>query len=69
MHELVFVVLGRRLRPYLFFMQMTQLPLIYLSRLEIFKGHPLAGNVFFWFGLLLGPPVMAVAYCREHFVV
>lgn len=52
MHELVFVIIGRKLRFYLFFMQMFQLPLIFLSSLPLFKGHSLAGNVFFWFGMV-----------------
>ena len=51
MHELVFFMIGRKLRPYLFFMQMSQLPLIYLSKMKVFHGKPVAGNVFFWFGI------------------
>ncbi|KAJ3372374.1 hypothetical protein HDU91_003614 [Kappamyces sp. JEL0680] len=68
MHELVFVVVLRKVRFYLFFMQMFQLPLIFLSKLEVFKGKPFAGNVFFWFGLFLGPPFLCVCYIREFYV-
>jgi sterol O-acyltransferase len=53
MHELVFVMISKRLRPYLFFLQMFQLPLIYASKLSIFEGRALAGNVFFWFGMYM----------------
>lgn len=53
MHELVFFIIGKRLRMYLFFMQMFQLPLIFLSTLKIFKGRAILGNVFFWFGMYL----------------
>jgi sterol O-acyltransferase len=67
MHELVFVLIGKRIRFYLFFLQMLQLPLIALSSLKIFQGRALAGNVFFWFGMFMGPPLLAVAYLREHF--
>jgi sterol O-acyltransferase len=65
MHELVFVVMGKRIRFYLFFMQMLQLPLIYLSTLKVFTGREFAGNVFFWICMYIGPPMLAVAYLRD----
>ncbi|KAJ3313335.1 hypothetical protein HDV04_002141 [Boothiomyces sp. JEL0838] len=68
MHELVFFIIGKRLRMYLFFMQMFQLPLIFLSTLKIFKGRAILGNVFFWFGMYLGPPILTVAYLREVYL-
>jgi sterol O-acyltransferase len=67
MHELVFVLIGKKLRFYLFFLQMFQLPLIYLSSLKVFQGREIAGIVFFWFGMYLGPPLLAVAYLREYY--
>jgi sterol O-acyltransferase len=69
MHELVFVIVGKKIRFYLFFLQMFQLPLIMLGRMETFKKMPIAGNAFFWLGLCLGPPLLAVCYCRDHFVL
>lgn len=66
-HEVLFIVIGKRVRFYLFFMQMFQLPMIFLSNLDIFKGRHLAGNVFFWFGIYIGPPMLGVAYLREHY--
>ncbi|KAI9088740.1 MBOAT, membrane-bound O-acyltransferase family-domain-containing protein [Phlyctochytrium arcticum] len=65
MHELVMVVLAKRIRMYLFFLQMGQLPLVFFSRWSKLKSYPRVGNGFFWFGLYLGPPFLAVAYCRE----
>jgi len=67
LHELVFVMVVKRIRLYMFFMQMLQLPLIYLSKMQVFRGNDVAGNVFFWVGIFLGPPMLAVLYCRELF--
>jgi sterol O-acyltransferase len=66
MHELVFVILLKRVRFYFFLLQMFQLPLIYMSWLPIFKGKTQAGNLFFWAGMYLGPPFLGVAYLREY---
>ncbi|KAI9017219.1 MBOAT, membrane-bound O-acyltransferase family-domain-containing protein [Gaertneriomyces semiglobifer] len=68
LHELVMSVLARRVRMYLFFMQMTQLPLILLARWSRVRKRPRVGNALFWLGLCLGPPLLAVGYCREHFL-
>ncbi|KAI9207743.1 MBOAT, membrane-bound O-acyltransferase family-domain-containing protein [Polychytrium aggregatum] len=67
-HELVFAVVGRRLRLYLFLMQMFQLPLIWLGRQPIIKQNRTLGNIIFWIGMFLGPPLLAVLYAREHFL-
>ncbi|GBB98452.1 hypothetical protein RclHR1_03230010 [Rhizophagus clarus] len=66
-HELVMVVVSKKIRMYLFFLQMSQLPLIWLSKLPAIKGNKWLGNAFFWFGLFLGPPMLGVLYCREVF--
>ncbi|GAA5842617.1 hypothetical protein JCM9279_003640 [Rhodotorula babjevae] len=63
-HELVMVVVTHKIRMYLFVLQMAQLPLIMLGRASIFKRHPALGNLFFWFGLLSGFPLLAVAYLK-----
>ncbi|KAJ3042246.1 hypothetical protein HK097_002080 [Rhizophlyctis rosea] len=70
LHELVMIVIGKKFRLYLFLMQMFQIPLIFVTRfLATKKRHRTAGNAFFWFGMFLGPPLLGVAYCREHFKV
>ncbi|CEQ42423.1 SPOSA6832_04239 [Sporobolomyces salmonicolor] len=60
-HELVMAVVTKKIRLYLF---MLQLPLIMVGRLRIFRRHPALGNLFFWLGLLSGFPLLAVAYIR-----
>jgi len=62
-HELVVSVMFRMFRPWMFVLQMTQVPLIFLGR--FLKGTR-AGNFFFWFGMVLGPPLLAILYCREY---
>ncbi|CAG8709728.1 6637_t:CDS:2, partial [Acaulospora morrowiae] len=64
-HELVMVVVSKKIRMYLFFFQMLQLPLIAMSKLKVIKDNKWFGNAFFWFGLFLGPPLLGILYCRE----
>ncbi|KAF8548937.1 MBOAT-domain-containing protein [Imleria badia] len=61
-HELVMVVVTRKLRLYLFFMQLVQIPLILVSRAPVLKQNRLMGNVVFWLGLYAGFPLLCVAY-------
>ena len=68
MHEFVFVAVGRRIRPYMFLFQMLQIPLIYISSLPAIKKHEFAGNLFFWFGMFVGPPLIMLIYLRIHFL-
>ncbi|SCV71124.1 BQ2448_2712 [Microbotryum intermedium] len=63
-HELVMAVVMKKLRLYLFLMQMCQLPLIVAGRLPILRRYPALGNLFFWIGLLSGFPLLAVCYIR-----
>ncbi|KAJ3331424.1 hypothetical protein HDU76_003217 [Blyttiomyces sp. JEL0837] len=65
-HEVVMAVTGKRIRMYLFLLQMLQLPLIYMARIPAVKRQKLLGNMLFWFGMFLGPPLLGVAYSREH---
>jgi len=61
-HELVMVVVTRKLRLYIFLMQLVQLPLIAISRLPFIKRNQLLGNVVFWIGIYAGLPLLCVAY-------
>ncbi|GAA5878509.1 hypothetical protein JCM16303_002104 [Sporobolomyces ruberrimus] len=63
-HELVMAVVTKKIRMYLFVMQMAQLPLIIIGRIKLFRDYPALGNLFFWLGLLSGFPLLAVAYIR-----
>ncbi|KAK9764416.1 Sterol O-acyltransferase 2 (Sterol-ester synthase 2) [Basidiobolus ranarum] len=65
LHELVMVIITRRFRLYLFFLQMFQLPLIWLGRRPIVHRYPWLGNTLFWFGLVSGIPLLGVLYCRQ----
>lgn len=68
-HELVMVVVGRRVRMYLFGLQMAQLPLIYVMRLPFIRQHKILGNMIFWWSIFIGPPLLSTLYCREHFLL
>ncbi|KAJ9621644.1 Sterol O-acyltransferase 2 (Sterol-ester synthase 2) [Taxawa tesnikishii (nom. ined.)] len=46
-HELVMACLFRKVRGYLFTMQLLQLPLVSLSRTKLLKGRNLLGNISF----------------------
>ncbi|KAK4521061.1 syntaxin binding protein 1 [Mucor velutinosus] len=67
LHELVMVMLTRKLRMYLFFLQMSQVPLITLGRQPFIKNNPTLGNVIFWVGMFLGPPLLGILYTRQAF--
>mmetsp|Transcript_19721 Transcript_19721/g.27502 ORF Transcript_19721/g.27502 Transcript_19721/m.27502 type:complete len:436 (+) Transcript_19721:39-1346(+) len=64
-HELFMTGVLRVFMPWLFFLQMFQLPLIMACKHPIFKKSRL-GNMIIWFGLMLGPPLLGILYCREY---
>jgi sterol O-acyltransferase len=61
-HELLMWCLFKKVRGYLFIMQLSQIPLAMLSRTKLLKGRKLAGNLLFWFGLYVGPSILASLY-------
>ncbi|THV71161.1 acyl-CoA/sterol acyltransferase [Aureobasidium pullulans] len=61
-HELVMACLFKKVRGYLFTMQLLQMPLVMLSRTKLLKGRDLLGNVVFWIGLFVGPSVLTSFY-------
>jgi sterol O-acyltransferase len=61
-HELVMACLFKKVRGYLFTMQLMQMPLVMLSRTKLLKGRDLLGNVVFWIGLFVGPSVLTSFY-------
>lgn len=67
LHELVLVIVTRRIRMYLFVLQMMQLPLIFLGRQPWVRKHSTVGNIVFWLGMFVGLPLLAILYCREAF--
>jgi sterol O-acyltransferase len=64
-HEFFMAFTLRLFVPWLFFFQMSQVPLIYIFRHPFFKNSRF-GNHFFWFGLLLGVPLLTILYGREY---
>lgn len=61
-HELVMAVVTRKIRMYLFTMQLIQIPLIAVGRTPAIKRNKSLGNVVFWLGLYAGFPLLCVAY-------
>ena len=68
LHEMIMAVASRQIRLYLFVLQMIQLPLIYVGRMEFVKNHKILANMFFWSTLAIGPPLLSILYCREYYI-
>ncbi|KAI9475774.1 MAG: MBOAT, membrane-bound O-acyltransferase family-domain-containing protein [Benjaminiella poitrasii] len=66
-HELVLVIVTRKIRLYMFGIQMLQLPMIVIGRMPLFRKRFWLGNTFFWLCMLFGPPLLGILYCREAF--
>ncbi|KAI0705236.1 MBOAT, membrane-bound O-acyltransferase family-domain-containing protein [Cytidiella melzeri] len=62
-HELVMAIVTKKIRMYLFTMQLAQIPLIFVGRIPAIKKNKLMGNIIFWLGLYAGFPLLCVAYC------
>ncbi|TPX76989.1 hypothetical protein CcCBS67573_g01734 [Chytriomyces confervae] len=67
-HELVMALTGKRLWPWLFLLQMFQIPLIYVARIAWVRERKTLGNVAFWCEMLIGPPLLGAIYAREHYL-
>ena len=67
LHELVLVVVGRKIRMWFFAFQMFQLPLIFISNFPVVKQQKTMGNIVFWMAMLFGPPFITTLYVREAF--
>ncbi|CAG7953617.1 unnamed protein product [Penicillium nalgiovense] len=61
-HELLMLCIFRRLRGYLLILQMSQLPLVALSRTRLMRGRRLLGNIVFWLGIFTGPSLLCSLY-------
>ncbi|KAG0026343.1 hypothetical protein BGZ81_006447 [Podila clonocystis] len=62
-HELVMMVVTRKVRLYLFALQMCQLPLIWMGNNKYIRERPRLANAAFWLGMFCGPPLLGIAYC------
>ncbi|KAK4239945.1 hypothetical protein C8A03DRAFT_42487 [Achaetomium macrosporum] len=61
-HELVMWCIFKKLRGYLLFLQMCQLPLVRLSRTKWLRNRARLGNVIFWLGIFTGPSILCSLY-------
>jgi len=70
-HELIFSVSFRVLRPWLFLAMFAQIPMIYLSGVlyeKLDANHrDRWGNVFFWLSFFLGQPMVEILYFRAWY--
>ncbi|KAG0198342.1 hypothetical protein BGX28_008237 [Mortierella sp. GBA30] len=62
-HELVMMIVTRKVRLYLFVLQMFQLPLIWMGNHKYIRERPRLANALFWLGMFCGTPLLGVAYC------
>ena len=61
-HEMVMAIMFKKVRGYLFWMQLLQMPLVTMSRSKLMKGRVVLGNVIFWMGLFVGPSFLTSLY-------
>lgn len=61
-HELAMYVIFGRVRGFLLFIQLTQLPMQFLSELHFFKSRPTLGLIMFWLGVAVGPSFVCSLY-------
>ncbi|KAK3937931.1 O-acyltransferase [Diplogelasinospora grovesii] len=61
-HELVMWCIFKKLRGYLLFLQMCQLPLVRLSRTKFLRHRATLGNMMFWLGIFTGPSILCSLY-------
>ncbi|KAI7127092.1 acyl-CoA/sterol acyltransferase [Hortaea werneckii] len=61
-HEMCMAIMFKKVRGYLFWMQLLQMPLVMVSRSKLLKGRVVLGNVIFWMGLFVGPSFLTSLY-------
>ncbi|ORY12642.1 MBOAT, membrane-bound O-acyltransferase family-domain-containing protein [Clohesyomyces aquaticus] len=61
-HELLMFCLFKKVRGYLFALQLSQIPLAALSKTRVMRGRDTLGNIIFWVGLFIGPSLITGLY-------
>ena len=61
-HELVMLCLFKKLRGYLMVAQMSQLPMVAVSKMRCMRGRKVLGNLLFWIGIFTGPSILCSLY-------
>lgn len=68
LHELVMSATAKRLKFWMLAMQMSQIPLMYMSGVLRLKRHPFLANLIWWLMITLGIPVLVLLYARETII-
>lgn len=66
LHEFIFIVSFKTVRPFMFFGILFQVPLIRLSQTAVISGHR-RGNLLVWLNLFMGHPLIELFYFRTFF--
>lgn len=61
-HEMCMALMFKKVRGYLFWLQLMQMPLVAFSRSKLMKGRVVLGNTMFWIGLFIGPSLLTSLY-------
>lgn len=61
-HELVMYAIFQRLRGYLWLFQMSQIPLVMISRTNYLRDKKVLGNAICWIGFTSGPAIICTLY-------
>lgn len=61
-HEILMFCLFKKVRGYLFALQLSQIPLAALSKTRLMRGKDTLGNIIFWIGLFIGPSLITSLY-------
>jgi sterol O-acyltransferase len=61
-HEMCMAIIFKKVRGYLFWAQLAQMPLVAFSRSKYMKDRRVLGNIIFWVGLFVGPSMLTALY-------
>ncbi|KAI3404532.2 ARE2 [Candida oxycetoniae] len=61
-HELVMYVIFGSVRGYLLLFQMSQIPLVMMSKSKLLRDKKVLGNCICWFGFISGPSIICCLY-------
>lgn len=61
-HEIVMMCIFKTFRGYLFWLQMSQIPLVMFSRLKFMRDKKVLGILICWIGFMTGPPIICTLY-------
>ncbi|KAK3703072.1 Sterol O-acyltransferase 2 (Sterol-ester synthase 2) [Vermiconidia calcicola] len=61
-HEMLMALLFKKVRGYLFWSQLLQLPMVMMSKSKLMRDRAILGNVIFWMGMFVGPSFLTSLY-------